>query len=394
MSATSEMLAELVPQLAPTADQVADDQLVGMWAYRNEDVERLTWRGRDEDCEQLESAVETALWLFEDRRSQGDTATIEVADGILVIEHGTRGVIAAWYAANPKLQSGTTANPDQTAASNREPPDDEAFGTRASRQTRSTDEPASTGSLQIDTRPDQTAPSEASTSGTQAHESHSEPYRAPRQSGANAEATESTSQPRPAAPAASNGNNRLDARSRSGRDPQGDRNAASNREAARAGGPDTSGGPDTGRQLGDQGASPADSEPLNFEIAFVDHDDSASGGGTAPISTGPVCDWADVIDHLEALTEMVNDHLGDTVTMNYWREALENHDSLEEHIEVELYGGLEAGDRSAPLDSNQAAELHEARSEWVRRCRRTISSTASGFHNAPAPPWSDLLDSP
>jgi hypothetical protein len=329
MSATSEMLAELVPQLAPTVDQVADDELVGMWAYRDEGIERLIWRGRDADCAQLESAVETALWLFEDRRSQGDTATIEVADGTVVIEHGARGVIAAWYGSARDVDGGTDhGDPGRAGGADHE--DETAPGTAP--QTGSPDRAASTGSLRIDTRPDQTAPSEASAAAGSADGAD----RAPRRSRTPADATESSGRSQYAdrdeteRRAPSSRDDRSDSQRPSGADRQRGRDDTSAPEVARSNPPETT------RQPRDGEASRTESEPLNFEIAFVDHDDSTSGSRRESSSTGPVCDWAEVIDHLEALTEMVNDHLGDTVTMNYWREALGQRDALEQAIEVEI----------------------------------------------------------
>lgn len=442
MSANSKILAELAPQIAPTDETVDDGALVGMWSYRDGEVERLMWRGGDRECDQLESAVETALWLFEDRRTQGDSATIEMADGTVVIEHGNRGVIAAWYGEAPGSESGandehgglglqaqTSAYDEESEPTSEDEP--ETFD-------RTGDSATGEGSLSIETRPDATTPTGRASGGpgeasstigapatSDARESAGEAHR---------RSTESASR-RPNSPsvgsATSRGDDPAGATSRHSAGSASRQPTDSNRPAgvgsratgsaaddrsletpvsratsAPDPGPSGSRGADPGRRTDPPSADePSQTPPgadaetddeeleeLSFEIAFVDSDTSDSPTSEPSTHRDPVCDWATAVDHLRDLTDVAGEHLGKTVTLNYWRNAFDGRAALDGAVAVDLHDGLEASDGASRVDPGQARQLHEARIEWLERCRRTVPSTATAIHETPTPPWAELIE--
>lgn len=386
MSTSSDMFEELAPELAPADPAVADQPLVGMWAYREGSVECLVWKGTPERGDELGSAVETALWLFDDRREEGASASISMSDGIVVIEHGERGVLAAWYADGERVDTASesisgglgldadTAAYDSASSGSDAPPSapGEAWGGS------STAEPAeelrSSESLQGPPESvEATRPEETEGGGQQVEESASR------------------NQSRLGVPDTSNATeSSKGAHRRSQSGPTGEGDLRSTRSSARPREDEMHSGAVSDPGTTDVNES-SESAELNFEIAFVEETGSKTTASSEPQAPVDPCSWRDAVEHLAELTEQAGEHLGDTVTLNYWREAIDAQHSIEESIDVEVYAGLDAREPEREVEPDEARQLEAACTQWLRRCHRSVPSDVDSLQETPRPPWNDLL---
>ena len=351
----SDILENMAPALAPESTSRRDSALRGVWSYRDGHLERLVWHGRDEQGREVESAIETAVWLFEERHQEGDRKTIETDHGTAVLERGSQGVVVAWYendhASGRKNGAGVSQTRDQGGPRKTRPQDQEQDDGRE-------------GANSVEPRRSDATPAQNTTS--------KEPVSID---------LAKSQPPVDRSEQQVSGRSRTDSPARSqDQDPHHAPVAASSRHARPDNVPEgscpKSDAPPNGRQP---------SEEFHVQISFADSesDDNSDVDSTTEIT----CRWADLEDHLNQLTEMACEHLGSPVVMNYWRDVIGEYDTLENGLDIDLYGTIEARNRETILEDETLRRIETVCHQWLERCERSLPAEAELLESPPDPPW-------
>lgn len=111
---------------------------------------------------------------------------------------------------------------------------------------------------------------------------------------------------------------------------------------------------------------------------------SVSVNTSAPRKT-----WGDVFVFIEQTIVAASKLVGERVALNYWRQALAEHDAISPMLRVDSRSGLELlVARSSSITRGHDA-LDQALETWVSRCRRVIPDITQTITALGTPPWRD-----
>jgi hypothetical protein len=336
---STDLLERLAPALAPESHEDRDRAPTGVWSYRDGTLERLAWRGTESHGDELESALERAVWLFDERRDEGEQASVETQRGTAVLERGTSGVVVAWYESIEQDRRGASTSSADTSSALSAGSESVDRGHRTGSAARRTD----AGSpVDIDLSESQPP---VDRSGRQREANRRESPQA-RERSARSDCEPVSASSRHARPS----------------------HAAEIEERS----PEWTSG------------EAAPSDEFHVQISFAE---TSSSPSEVEETREQTCRWSDVATHLERLTDVATEHLGKTVVQNYWREVIADHEALERRLDIELYGDIETCAPKERLDDRESQLLEAALEQWLKRCRRSLPAEAELVDTPPDAPW-------
>jgi hypothetical protein len=137
--------------------------------------------------------------------------------------------------------------------------------------------------------------------------------------------------------------------------------------------------------------APAGNDGLAFEIVFTDDDQEESSVvsmESARFQAG--CTWDDVADYITEMMREAANHLGRSVTANYWREAINEFSALDNRVSIGALGRISIGEPTAEVTPREAEALSRTVDAWKQRASRAIGDVDVVIPAINLMPWTTV----